>query len=155
MAPAPLSGIEIARGLGDRLGLGLLQGFFEAPRQGVASRLLGGERGLEDGFAAPRLLVDDALRVVEFGAISTGTGFVPDVARLRSPSTTSMPPQHGQVNVNSLDKVFAIVRRSPRGAIVLRPATRRTRPASCVHVAPGPPGSVQVFGSSDQVWRFL
>ena len=62
--------IEVARRLGDRLAVRLLQRLFEAARQRVAARLLGLDRLLEDRLAPRRLFGEDPLRVVQLGLVA-------------------------------------------------------------------------------------
>src|SRR3954471_17386508 len=66
---ARLIEVEVPGRLGDRLVLRLAKRFLEAARQRVAARLLFGERLLEQCLAARGLLGQDALRVVQLGAI--------------------------------------------------------------------------------------
>src|SRR3954471_23923927 len=72
--------VEVPGRLGDRLVLRLAKRFLEAARQRVAARLLFGERFLEQRLAARGLLGQDALRVVQLGAIRIGRLAVADDA---------------------------------------------------------------------------
>src|SRR3954447_2243018 len=72
--------VEVPGRLGDRLVLRLAKRFLEAARQRVAAILLFGERFLEQRLAARGLLGQDALRVVQLGAIRIGRLAVADDA---------------------------------------------------------------------------
>src|SRR3954470_4472038 len=77
---ARLIEVEVPGRLGDRLVLRLAKRFLEAARQRVTARLLFGERFLEQRLAARGLLGQDALRVVQLGAIRIGRLAVADDA---------------------------------------------------------------------------
>ena len=61
--------VEISSGFRDRFLVGLLQRFLEAPRQGVAARLLGIDRLLKHGLAPSRFLGENPVRVAQFGLV--------------------------------------------------------------------------------------
>ena len=80
--------------------LRLAQRLLEALRQGVAARLLGLHRLLEERFAPRRFLREDALRVVSSG-LSPRSGAWCSTMRSRLRSKTSVAPQQGQVSSSS------------------------------------------------------